>query len=161
MANTKLYSLSQSDFDAHIKNGKFPLQQKLIFQALAASGKAMRGMDAVTLAEKEYGLITIQPHDILAAWYFSPKRRTAFVKLGEQNVVNESPEDRVTRLTAELEAKTNELVAAELAYLEQLKVIEAENAANESEPPVTEEDTQPESETEAEPETKKRKGKAA
>lgn len=131
MTNTKLYYLSQVDFDSQIKNGKYPLQQKQIYKALAAIGKPTRGMDAVDAAVKNEGLLTRQAYDVLAAWYFSPKRRPDCVRLGEPTVINESLEDRVTRLTDELEAKANELAAAEADLKKQVSDIEAEEDAAE------------------------------
>lgn len=70
----KFYSLTQADFDAQVRNANLPPQQKQIYAALAHLGRPVRGQDAVTHAVKEFGLVTRQPHDRLAAWYFSDKR---------------------------------------------------------------------------------------
>lgn len=148
MTNTKLYYLTQADFDSQIKNGKFPLQQKQIYKALAANGKPMRGMDAVEKAVKEEGLITRQAYDVLAAWYFSPKRRPlAYVTLGEPTIVNEDLADKITRLTAEIEAKGIELLEAEEALRAEL---EAEAKEEETESEANEQAKQEISEAEAE-----------
>src|SRR5262245_2905108 len=82
MSNFKLYSLTEAAYRAEIANGKFPLQQKQIYAALVRLGKPTRGCDAVAEAVKA-GLQTKQDYAVLAAWYFSDKRRPACVKRGE------------------------------------------------------------------------------
>lgn len=76
----KFYSLSEAEFNAQIQGSKLPLQQKQIYAALVRLGKPVRGQDAVANAV-EHGLVTKQPYDVLAAWYFSPKRRPECVRL--------------------------------------------------------------------------------
>lgn len=129
MANFKMYYLSTTDFDTKIKNAKMPLQQIQIYRALAKIGKPTRGVDVIAAAVKDEGLITRQDHAVLAAWYFSPKRRPDCVRLGEPTIVEEDLADKVTRLTAELEAKANELHEAEQAWLKM-----AEEEAKNEEP---------------------------
>lgn len=133
MANTKLYYLSQLDFVNHIKNAKMPPQQIQIYAALADLGVPTRGADAVTHAEKKFNLITRQPHDVLAAWYFSKKRRPlAYVIEGEPTpVIVEDLPSKITRLTDEIEAKQTELKAAESEWLEQMANEQAEVMKNE------------------------------
>lgn len=84
----KFYSLTQAAYDAEIKNAKLPLQQKQIYAALVRLGKPVRGQDAVANAV-EHGLQTKQAYDVLAAWYFSPKRRPDCVKLGSDTTPTE------------------------------------------------------------------------
>lgn len=86
MSNIKLYSLSQESY-ALVKATKLPKQALQLYKALADSGKALRGVDIVDLAVKNEGLVTRQDYAVLAAWYFSPKRRPDEVKCGEP-VVN-------------------------------------------------------------------------
>lgn len=81
MSNTKLYYISQSDFDAKIKGTKLPKQAIQLYEALAKLGTPTQGSKVVGAAV-EAGLVTRQDHAVLAAWYFSPKRRPACVTLG-------------------------------------------------------------------------------
>jgi hypothetical protein len=75
----KLYSLTTSAFAAEIQGSKMPLQQKQIYAALARMGGAQRGKHVVAEAVRA-GLQTKQDYEVLAAWYFSDKRRPACVK---------------------------------------------------------------------------------
>ena len=77
----KFYSLTAEAYDAEISGAKLPLQQKQIYSALVRLGKPSRGVDVVANAV-EHGLVTKQAYDVLAAWYFSPKRRPDCVRLG-------------------------------------------------------------------------------
>ena len=126
MPNIKLYYLSQADFDRQIKNAKMPPQQIQIYRALARLGKPTRGVDVIAEAVKTDGLITRQDYAVLAAWYFSPKRRPDCVRYGEPSYTQESLADKITRLTAELEDKTNELNAAEEEFLKMEEAKEQE-----------------------------------
>jgi len=154
MPNYKLYYITQSDFDAQIKNGKYPLQQKQLYEALAKLGTPTRGEHVVDQAKKPKdqggeGLATKQNSAVLAAWYFSEKRRPACVTLGVPTPIAEDLEDKITRLTAELEAKAKELGDAEEAYLKQQAEIEAESESQPEAPaPVNGETAQPPAETE-------------
>lgn len=76
----KFYSLTAEAYNAEISNAKLPLQQKQIYAALVRLGKPVRGQDAVAEAVAG-GLVTKQAYDVLAAWYFSPKRRPACVRM--------------------------------------------------------------------------------
>lgn len=78
----KFYSLTADAYASQIRDSKLPLQQKQIYAALVRLGKPVRGCDAVANAV-EHGLVTKQAFDVLAAWYFSPKRRPDCVRLGE------------------------------------------------------------------------------
>lgn len=127
MANFKMYYLSSTDFDTKVKNAKMPLQQIQIYRALAKIGKPTRGVDVIAAAVKDEGLVTRQDHAVLAAWYFSPKRRPDCVRLGEPTIVEEDLADKVTRLTDELEAKKVELAEAEAAWTKAME----EEAKNE------------------------------
>lgn len=82
MANIKLYSLSV-EANAKIQAEKWPLQAKQLYASLAEIGKPTRGVDIVAYAVKNKGLITRQDYAVLAAWYFSAKRRPVEVTLGE------------------------------------------------------------------------------
>lgn len=97
----KFYSLTAEAFDAEIKNAKLPLQQKQIYAALVRLGKPVRGQDAVADAVA-HGLVTKQAYDVLAAWYFSPKRRPDCVKLGSDATpvapVDKAPADSMAAL---------------------------------------------------------------
>lgn len=169
MANFKMYYLSQPDFDTKVKNAKMPLQQIQIYRALAKIGKPTRGVDVIEAAVKEEGLITRQDYAVLAAWYFSPKRRPDCVRLGEPTVRDEDLADKITRLTAELEAKAKELDEAEEAFLkaaeEEIKEEEAEQpaAVNETsaEQPSEPEAKEPAPEAEQPKNNKKKKEQAA
>jgi hypothetical protein len=132
MANIKLYYLSQANFDAKIKNAKLPLQQIQIYRALAAIGKPTRGVDVIDKAVKEYSLQTKQDYAVLAAWYFSDKRRPECVTRDVPVEINEDLADKITRLTAEIEAKQEELALAELEFSEQAET-EEEEAKEDSE----------------------------
>jgi hypothetical protein len=121
MANYKLYYLSQIDFDRQIKNAKHPLQQIQIYRALAKLGKPTRGSDVIEAAVKTEGLQTRQDYAVLAAWYFSPKRRPDCVRLGEPVDSNEDLADKITRLTDEIERLTDELALAQLEFEEEAK----------------------------------------
>lgn len=135
MANLKLYYVSQLDFDRQIKNAKLPLQQIQIYSMLARLGKPTRGSDVIEAAMKPKpdgeGLITRQKSEVLAAWYFSPKRRPDCVTLGIPTPVNEDPADKVTRLTAEKERIERELAEAEQAFLDAAEK-EAEEESDEA-----------------------------
>lgn len=82
MSNIKLYSLTPESF-AIIKGEKYPKQALQLYKVLAESGKGMRGIDIVALAIKNEGLVTRQEYAVLAAWYFSSKRRPSEIKIGE------------------------------------------------------------------------------
>lgn len=131
MANFKLYYLSQSDFDTKVKNAKMPLQQIQIYRALANLGKPSRGVDVIDAAVKEQGLITRQDYAVLAAWYFSPKRRPDCVRLGEPTIVEEDLADKITRLTDEIETKQLELMEAQEAFK---KMVDEEGELESEEP---------------------------
>ena len=133
MANYKLYYVSQSDFDAKIKNAKMPHQQNLIYKALADLGKPTRGQDVVEHAVKRFGLQTRQDYAVLAAWYFSEKRKPAAVTLGMPTVVDEDPEDRIARLELEIEAKSAELADAKAALEEMQAEAQKEEESEDTE----------------------------
>jgi hypothetical protein len=76
MSNIKTYFISQSNWAA-IKATKMPLQAKQLYESLCEIGKPTRGVDVVTYAVKNKGLQTRQDYAVLAAWYFSTKRRPA------------------------------------------------------------------------------------
>ena len=76
---------------------------------------------------------------MLAAWYFSEKRRPTCVRLGgPATPVHEDIEDKITRLTDEIETRQAELAAAEAELLKKMES-EAEESVEASEPTETEE----------------------
>jgi hypothetical protein len=79
----KFYSLTPAAFASEIQGAKMPLQQKQIYAALVKLGKPSRGCDVVAQAVAD-GLVTRQAYDVLAAWYFSPKRRPACVTVSSE-----------------------------------------------------------------------------
>jgi len=89
----KFYTLTTSDYQAQIVGAKLPLQQKQLYRALAESGKPMIGSAVVDLAIEKYGLVTRQDSAVLAAWYFSVKRRPSCVRLANEHdaVVESTP----------------------------------------------------------------------
>ncbi len=82
MSNIKLYYIDQAQLPT-IMGSKLPKQAKQLYSVLASSGVEMRGCDVVELAVKEAGLETRQAYEVLAGWYFSAKRRPAYVTLGK------------------------------------------------------------------------------
>jgi hypothetical protein len=119
MANYKYYYVSQADFDREIKNAKMPHQQLQLYTALAKLGKPTRGADIVDQAKKTKenggeGLITRQASDVLAAWYFSEKRRYAYpIKVSSTDTpINEDPKvkrERLARQLSDLEVEIADL----------------------------------------------------
>ena len=77
----KFYACTLTDYVNQIAQDKLPLQQKQLYRALAESGRAMIGSDVVKLAMEKYNLVTRQDPAVLAAWYFSVKRRHVAVRL--------------------------------------------------------------------------------
>jgi hypothetical protein len=83
MSNIKLYFVSSSDLDRAVAEIKMPKQQVQIYRALADLGTPTRGCDVIAHAVKNFGLETRQDYQVLAAWYFSEKRRPACVTIGK------------------------------------------------------------------------------
>lgn len=74
MSNIKTYYISETSWAA-IKGTKMPLQAKQLYESLCEIGKPTRGVDVVEYAVKNKGLVTRQDYAVLAAWYFSSKRK--------------------------------------------------------------------------------------
>lgn len=105
----KYYSLTADAYARDIVNAKMPLQQKQLYAALVRLGVPSRGVDIVAEA-KRAGLITRQDEAVLAAWYFSVKRRPACITVSGDATppASESKEVRIARLQAELARLTAE-----------------------------------------------------
>ena len=87
MSNIKLYSITAEAF-AVVNAMKLPLQQKQIYKSLMELGTPSRGVDVIDHAVKNNGLVTRQDYAVLAAWYFSSKRRPTEVTIGGTPTIN-------------------------------------------------------------------------
>ena len=102
MSNIKNYYLALDTWNK-IKGQKMPLQAKQLYESLVEIGKPTRGIDIVAYAVENKGLITKQDYAVLAAWYFSAKRRPEEITHDVPVIVAPAIENITEEMPADLE----------------------------------------------------------